>query len=100
MRRRHREVPRRLLVCALPVAAAVALVACDTDDGREMREPSSMQRLNLSQTSTTTSSTLAPVLTPAPTEPATTAAAPTTAAPSSAAPSSTAQAPASSPAAP
>ncbi|HEU4842211.1 MAG TPA: YbhB/YbcL family Raf kinase inhibitor-like protein [Ilumatobacteraceae bacterium] len=49
--------PSTLLV-ALAASAVITLVACDTDDGRSMRPPTSEQRANM-PTTTTTSPTAA-----------------------------------------
>lgn len=68
---------RRLAVVVTSLAVGLGLGACDTDDGREMREPSDLQRLRLEGTSTTTTSTttLAPTTAPVlPTPPSTDAA--------------------------
>lgn len=48
---------RCLAVVATSVLIGVGLGACDTDDGREMRDPTELQRWRLSGTTTTSSST-------------------------------------------
>jgi Raf kinase inhibitor-like YbhB/YbcL family protein len=73
----------------LALAATVTvLMACDTDDGREMQPPDSYARFQLENTTTSTSTTVAP----APTEfiPVTTLTTPTTSSSSSTTTSSTA----------
>jgi Raf kinase inhibitor-like YbhB/YbcL family protein len=44
----------------LALAAAVALAACDTDDGREMQDPDPVAVFNLQSTTPSTTSTVAP----------------------------------------
>ncbi|WP_117000762.1 YbhB/YbcL family Raf kinase inhibitor-like protein [Desertimonas flava] len=52
-------MPRRrcLAVVATSILIGVGIGACDTDDGREMREPTELQRWRQEGTSTTTTST-------------------------------------------
>lgn len=48
---------RCLAVVTTSVLVGIGLAACDTDDGREMREPTELQRWRLEGTTTTTTST-------------------------------------------
>ncbi|MET0458303.1 MAG: YbhB/YbcL family Raf kinase inhibitor-like protein [Ilumatobacteraceae bacterium] len=50
----------RAALIAVPVLAAVLLAACDTDDGKDLRVPTSEQRAAQPTTTTTTTTTLAP----------------------------------------
>jgi Raf kinase inhibitor-like YbhB/YbcL family protein len=64
---------RRRRTAFLALAAATALAACDTDDGRQMQTPDSFARFQLQSTTPSTTSTVAPPpteLTVAPTTPA------------------------------
>jgi Raf kinase inhibitor-like YbhB/YbcL family protein len=51
---------RRRRTAFLAIAAAVALAACDTDDGRQMQEPDPVAVFNLQSTTPSTTSTVAP----------------------------------------